>query len=120
MLQIPIVMSFAVPDRPREVRMEAAYFLQQLCHSRCGFLTSASEVLNSVYKIIRNVNSSGYFINLQFFGATGRYSISISFILKQKCQVAFIVPPPPKKNICVTASLLVCLLVIFPPFLKRI
>lgn len=32
--QIPIVMSFAVPDRPREVRMEAAYFLQQLCQSR--------------------------------------------------------------------------------------
>ncbi|KAK4423244.1 MAP3K epsilon protein kinase [Sesamum alatum] len=30
---IPIVMSFAVHDRPREVRMEAAYFLQQLCQS---------------------------------------------------------------------------------------
>ncbi|KNA04803.1 hypothetical protein SOVF_196330 [Spinacia oleracea] len=30
---IPIVMGFAVPDRPREVRMEAAYFLQQLCQS---------------------------------------------------------------------------------------
>ncbi|KAG9146201.1 hypothetical protein Leryth_007903 [Lithospermum erythrorhizon] len=30
---IPIVMSFAVPDCPREVRMEAAYFLQQLCQS---------------------------------------------------------------------------------------
>ncbi|KAK2635752.1 hypothetical protein Ddye_030544 [Dipteronia dyeriana] len=30
---IPAVMSFAVPDRPREVRMEAAYFLQQLCQS---------------------------------------------------------------------------------------
>ncbi|CAK9140751.1 unnamed protein product [Ilex paraguariensis] len=30
---IPVVMSFAVPDRPREVRMEAAYFLQQLCQS---------------------------------------------------------------------------------------
>lgn len=27
-------MSFAIPDRPREVRMEAAYFLQQLCQSR--------------------------------------------------------------------------------------
>lgn len=27
-------MGFAVPDRPREVRMEAAYFLQQLCQSR--------------------------------------------------------------------------------------
>ncbi|XP_019454258.1 PREDICTED: MAP3K epsilon protein kinase 1-like [Lupinus angustifolius] len=26
-------MSFAVPDRPREIRMEAAYFLQQLCQS---------------------------------------------------------------------------------------
>uniref|UniRef100_A0A6N2N803 Uncharacterized protein n=1 Tax=Salix viminalis TaxID=40686 RepID=A0A6N2N803_SALVM len=26
-------MSFAGPDRPREVRMEAAYFLQQLCQS---------------------------------------------------------------------------------------
>ncbi|PON41696.1 Phosphorylase kinase, gamma catalytic subunit [Parasponia andersonii] len=32
--QIPVVMGFAVPDRPREVRMEAAYFLQQLCQSR--------------------------------------------------------------------------------------
>ncbi|KAF8407462.1 hypothetical protein HHK36_006595 [Tetracentron sinense] len=31
--QIPVVMSFAVPDRPREVRMQAAYFLQQLCQS---------------------------------------------------------------------------------------
>lgn len=30
---IPLVMSFAVPDRSREVRMEAAYFLQQLCQS---------------------------------------------------------------------------------------
>ncbi|KAL1807525.1 hypothetical protein ACET3Z_024515 [Daucus carota] len=30
---IPSVMSFAVPDRPREIRMEAAYFLQQLCQS---------------------------------------------------------------------------------------
>jgi hypothetical protein len=27
-------MGFAIPDRPREVRMEAAYFLQQLCQSR--------------------------------------------------------------------------------------
>lgn len=30
---IPVVMSFAVPDRPPEIRMEAAYFLQQLCQS---------------------------------------------------------------------------------------
>ncbi|KAM3753511.1 hypothetical protein ACB098_03G099400 [Castanea mollissima] len=30
---IPLVMSFAVHDRPREVRMEAANFLQQLCQS---------------------------------------------------------------------------------------
>ncbi|ESR50763.1 hypothetical protein CICLE_v10030510mg [Citrus x clementina] len=30
---IPVVMGFAVPDRPREVRMEAAYFLQHLCQS---------------------------------------------------------------------------------------
>ncbi|XVE66333.1 hypothetical protein DITRI_Ditri08aG0071900 [Diplodiscus trichospermus] len=30
---IPLVMSFAGPDRPREIRMEAAYFLQQLCQS---------------------------------------------------------------------------------------
>lgn len=30
---IPVVMGFAVPDRPREVRMESAYFLQQLCLS---------------------------------------------------------------------------------------
>lgn len=30
---IPAVMSFAVPDRPREIRMEAACFLQQLCQS---------------------------------------------------------------------------------------
>jgi hypothetical protein len=34
MCQIPVVMGFAGPDRPREVRMEAAYFLQQLCQSR--------------------------------------------------------------------------------------
>ncbi|XP_063942055.1 MAP3K epsilon protein kinase 1-like isoform X6 [Daucus carota subsp. sativus] len=30
---VPVVMSFAEPDHPREIRMEAAYFLQQLCHS---------------------------------------------------------------------------------------
>lgn len=30
---IPVVMNFSEPDRPREVRMEAAYFLQQLCQS---------------------------------------------------------------------------------------
>ncbi|XP_043716021.1 MAP3K epsilon protein kinase 1-like isoform X3 [Telopea speciosissima] len=30
---IPVVMSFAAPDRPREVRMQAVYFLQQLCQS---------------------------------------------------------------------------------------
>ncbi|XP_020573875.1 MAP3K epsilon protein kinase 1-like [Phalaenopsis equestris] len=30
---IPVVMNFAVPDRPREVRMLAAFFLQQLCQS---------------------------------------------------------------------------------------
>ncbi|XP_022882172.1 MAP3K epsilon protein kinase 1-like isoform X1 [Olea europaea var. sylvestris] len=30
---IPVVMSFAMPDSPREVRMEAAFFLQQLCQS---------------------------------------------------------------------------------------
>ncbi|KAK3004275.1 hypothetical protein RJ639_019880 [Escallonia herrerae] len=35
---IPVVMGFAVPDRPREVRMEAAYFLQQLCHSSSSTL----------------------------------------------------------------------------------
>ena len=32
--QIPLVMNFAVHDRPREVRMQAAYFIQQLCQSR--------------------------------------------------------------------------------------
>ncbi|KAI0489109.1 hypothetical protein KFK09_028950 [Dendrobium nobile] len=30
---IPVVMNFAVPDRPREVRMQAAFFFQQLCYS---------------------------------------------------------------------------------------
>ncbi|WOK96579.1 MAP3K epsilon protein kinase 1 [Canna indica] len=30
---IPVIMNFAVPDRPREVRMQAAFFLQQLCQS---------------------------------------------------------------------------------------
>ncbi|KAL5697865.1 MAP3K epsilon protein kinase 1 [Ranunculus cassubicifolius] len=30
---IPIVMSFSVPERPREIRMQAAYFCQQLCQS---------------------------------------------------------------------------------------
>lgn len=30
---IPVIMNFAVPDRPREVRMQAAVFLQQLCQS---------------------------------------------------------------------------------------
>ncbi|XP_050372503.1 MAP3K epsilon protein kinase 1-like [Argentina anserina] len=30
---IPVVMSFAVPSHSREIRMEAAYFLQQLCQS---------------------------------------------------------------------------------------
>ncbi|CAH9081324.1 unnamed protein product [Cuscuta europaea] len=30
---VPVVMSFAAPDRPREIRMEAAYFFQQLCQS---------------------------------------------------------------------------------------
>ncbi|CAN4107010.1 unnamed protein product [Withania somnifera] len=30
---IPVVMSFAAPDRPREIRMEAAFFFQQLCQS---------------------------------------------------------------------------------------
>lgn len=33
-----MVMSFAVPDRPREIRMEAAFFLQQLCQSRSEFI----------------------------------------------------------------------------------
>ncbi|KAK8939856.1 hypothetical protein KSP40_PGU015425 [Platanthera guangdongensis] len=32
--KIPVVMNFAVPDRPREVRMQAAFFLQKLCQSR--------------------------------------------------------------------------------------
>ncbi|XP_031372332.1 MAP3K epsilon protein kinase 1-like isoform X2 [Punica granatum] len=30
---IPVVMSFAVPNQPREIRMEAACFIQQLCQS---------------------------------------------------------------------------------------
>ncbi|KAG9453114.1 hypothetical protein H6P81_006018 [Aristolochia fimbriata] len=30
---VPVIMSFAVSDRSREVRMQAAYFLQQICHS---------------------------------------------------------------------------------------
>ncbi|KAJ6816401.1 MAP3K epsilon protein kinase 1-like isoform X1 [Iris pallida] len=30
---IPVIMNFAVPDRPREVRMQAASFIQQLCQS---------------------------------------------------------------------------------------
>ncbi|XP_026659914.2 MAP3K epsilon protein kinase 1-like isoform X4 [Phoenix dactylifera] len=30
---IPVVMNFAVPDRPREVRLQAAFFIQQLCQS---------------------------------------------------------------------------------------
>lgn len=33
-MQIPVVMNFAVPDRPREIRMQAAFFLEQLCQSR--------------------------------------------------------------------------------------
>lgn len=36
--QIPVIMSFAVPDRPQEIRMEAAYFLQQLFQSRSGVI----------------------------------------------------------------------------------
>ncbi|KAK1380441.1 hypothetical protein POM88_027185 [Heracleum sosnowskyi] len=32
---IPTVMGFAVPDHPHEIRMEAAKFLHQLCHSSC-------------------------------------------------------------------------------------
>ncbi|KAL9258940.1 MAP3K epsilon protein kinase 1-like protein [Drosera capensis] len=35
---IPIIMGFAGPDRPREVRMEAAYFLQHLCQSSTSTL----------------------------------------------------------------------------------
>ncbi|KAL2226546.1 UNVERIFIED_CONTAM: MAP3K epsilon protein kinase 1, partial [Sesamum indicum] len=35
---IPVVMSFAVPDRPPEVRFEAACFLQQLCQSSSSTL----------------------------------------------------------------------------------
>ncbi|KAL6579374.1 MAP3K epsilon protein kinase 1 [Orobanche minor] len=35
---IPVVMSFAAHDRPREVRIEAAYFLQQLCQSSSSTL----------------------------------------------------------------------------------
>ncbi|URD82610.1 hypothetical protein MUK42_19066 [Musa troglodytarum] len=31
--RIPVVMNFAVPDRPREIRMQAAFFLEQLCQS---------------------------------------------------------------------------------------
>lgn len=43
-------MGFAVPDRTKEVRMEAAYFLQQLCQSRyiiipCSELTSINIVV---------------------------------------------------------------------------
>ncbi|XP_020088116.1 MAP3K epsilon protein kinase 1-like isoform X1 [Ananas comosus] len=30
---IPVIMNFAVPDRSREVRMQAAFFVQQLCQS---------------------------------------------------------------------------------------
>ncbi|KAJ6848234.1 MAP3K epsilon protein kinase 1-like isoform X3 [Iris pallida] len=30
---IPAIMNFAVPDRPREIRMQAASFIQQLCQS---------------------------------------------------------------------------------------
>ncbi|KAL0358230.1 UNVERIFIED_CONTAM: MAP3K epsilon protein kinase [Sesamum calycinum] len=38
MTMIPVVMSFAVPDRPPEVRFEAAFFLQQLCQSSSSTL----------------------------------------------------------------------------------
>uniref|UniRef100_A0A1D1XID8 non-specific serine/threonine protein kinase n=1 Tax=Anthurium amnicola TaxID=1678845 RepID=A0A1D1XID8_9ARAE len=30
---IPVIMGFAMPDRPREVRLQAAFFFQQLCQS---------------------------------------------------------------------------------------
>ncbi|XP_051122206.1 MAP3K epsilon protein kinase 1-like isoform X2 [Andrographis paniculata] len=30
---IPVVLNFAVPERPREVRLETAFFIQQLCQS---------------------------------------------------------------------------------------
>lgn len=33
-LQIPVVMNFAVPDRAKEVRVQASRFLQQLCQAR--------------------------------------------------------------------------------------
>ncbi|CAA6665308.1 unnamed protein product [Spirodela intermedia] len=33
---IPVVMGFAMPDHPRDVRMQAAFFFQQLCQSRFG------------------------------------------------------------------------------------
>lgn len=49
-LQIPVVMSFAVPDRPREVRMEAAYFSQQLCQSRC-WIYSLCGFLGMLYHV---------------------------------------------------------------------
>ncbi|KAK1369113.1 hypothetical protein POM88_035205 [Heracleum sosnowskyi] len=35
---IPTVMGFAIPDHPHEIRMEAAKFLHQLCHSSCTTL----------------------------------------------------------------------------------
>ncbi|KAL8105615.1 hypothetical protein AgCh_029425 [Apium graveolens] len=34
-IRIPTVMGFAVPDRPHEIRMEAAKSLHQFCHSSC-------------------------------------------------------------------------------------
>ncbi len=34
LLQVPAIMSFAGADRSREIRMQTAYFVQQLCQTR--------------------------------------------------------------------------------------
>ncbi|CAK7337960.1 unnamed protein product [Dovyalis caffra] len=66
LLEIPEVMNFAVPHCPREVRMEAAYFFQQLCQSSsltlqmfiaCGGIPILVGFLEADYAKYRKIGS---------------------------------------------------------------
>lgn len=92
-------MSFATPDRPREVRMEAAYFLQQLCQSRyrvvslcCYYRFSSSlSLLKWGLEFTLEASSLCSSLTLQMFIACRGIPVLVGFLEADYAKYRFVV-----------------------------
>lgn len=90
--QIPKVMDYAFNNQPREIRMEAAYFFQQLCQSRLDLsallflaLISLGVWINLVW--VRTFCSS---LTLQMFIACRGIPVLVGFLEADYARYRFV------------------------------